>query len=39
MAIDYLPLLIMIVLGVGFGAIVLILPAILGTKETNSQKL
>ncbi len=39
MAIDYLPLLIMIVLGAGFGALVLILPAILGPKETNSQKL
>lgn len=39
MAIDYLPLLILILLGAGFGALVLILPAILGPKEKNQQKL
>ncbi len=39
MAIDYLPLLILIVLAAGFAAIALGVPALLGPKEENKQKL
>lgn len=39
MAIDYLPLLILIVLAAGFAGIALGLPALLGPKEENKQKL
>ncbi len=36
---SYLPLLILIVLALGFGAVVLILPALLGPREINKQKM
>jgi NADH-quinone oxidoreductase subunit A len=39
MASDYLPLLILILLAAGFGAIAIGLPALLGPRERNSQKL
>lgn len=39
MAIDYLPLLILIVLAAVFGFIAIGLPTILGPKESNRQKL
>ncbi len=39
MASDYLPLLILIVLAAGFGAIMIGLPALLGPRERNKQKL
>ena len=39
MASDYLPLLILIVLAAGFGLITLGLPALLGPRERNKQKL
>ncbi len=39
MAETYLPLLILIVLALGFGALVLILPSLLGPREINKQKL
>lgn len=39
MAIDYLPLLILIVIASGFGAIAIILPTLLGPRKENKQKL
>lgn len=39
MAIEYLPLLILIVVATGFAAIALFLPALLGPRRQNKQKL
>lgn len=39
MAIDYLPLLIMVVIASLFGAIVMIIPVIFGPRRENKQKL
>ncbi len=39
MASDYLPLLILILLAAGFGAIAIGLPSLLGPRERNNQKL
>ncbi|MCC6169550.1 MAG: NADH-quinone oxidoreductase subunit A [Caldilineaceae bacterium] len=39
MAIAYLPLLILLVVGAGFAAIAIILPSLLGPRRDNKQKL
>ncbi|RIK43364.1 MAG: NADH-quinone oxidoreductase subunit A [Chloroflexi bacterium] len=39
MAIAYLPLLILLVVGAGFAAIAIILPSLLGPRRANKQKL
>ena len=39
MAIDYLPLLILVVIATGFSAIAIGLPSLLGPSRTNKQKL
>jgi NADH-quinone oxidoreductase subunit A len=38
-AITYLPLLILIIVGIGFGAVAVIGPSLLGPRSTNKQKL
>lgn len=39
MATEYLPLLILVIVATGVGAIAIILPALLGPKRNNAQKL
>lgn len=39
MAIDYLPLLILIIISIGFAAIAILVPSLLGPRRDNPQKL
>lgn len=39
MAIDYLPLLILVVIATGFAAIAILVPTVLGPRKENKQKL
>lgn len=39
MAIDYLPLLILVIISIGFGAVAVIGPSLLGPSRQNKQKL